>query len=171
MKNYPRTLLLWIGILLVSLCITPGLKNVLRGGAFGMPGTESDTVRKALESGFNKALAYPLLVVVEVHEPYLMASGRVRDGLQEIKTVLSEDPKIKNVFWAPLLGATPRDPENPRVTFALVELDVSSNFEAELMTPRVRKLIRNAQEAPAPDNGTSRLPPFLKIYVSGGITT
>src|SRR5262245_8171076 len=118
MKNYRRTLLLWAGILLVSLCLAPGLKNVLHGGAFGMPGTESDTVRKALESGFNKALAYPLLIVVEVDDPYLMASGKVRDALQEIKTVLSEDKKIKNVFWAPLLGATPNDPENQRVTFA-----------------------------------------------------
>ncbi len=170
MNNYLRTLLLWTGILLVSLCITPGLKHVMRGGAFGMPGTESDTVRKALESGFNKALAYPLLVVVEVQEPYLLASGKVRDALQEIKEVLSEDPKIKNIFWAPLLGATPLDPENSRVTFALVELDVSSNFEAELMTPRVRQLLREAQEASL-DQGEPRLPSFLKVYVSGGLAS
>jgi len=171
MKNYWRTLLVWFGILLVSVCITPGLKNVMRGGAFGMPGTESDAVRKALETGFNKSLAYPLLIVVEVDEPYLMAGGKVRDALQQIKSVLSEDPKIKNVFWAPLLGATPIDPENPRVTFALIELDVASNLEAELMTARVRKLIRDAQETPTAESGESRLPSFLKIYVSGGLAT
>ena len=131
-----------------------------------MPGTESDAVRQSLEKHFNRALAYPLLVVVEAEEPHLLASGQVRDALQDIKNVLLADPKIKNVFWAPLLGATPRDPDNPRVTFALIELNVTSNFEAELMTPKVRKLIRDAQAGPEP-----KLPSFLKILVSGGLAS
>jgi len=149
----------WLAVLLAATFPALHLGSVLQGGADAIPDSESDRVTRAVRDAFGAGTIYQALVIVRsdsstVDDPaFIAVAGDVTHALEgtgRTRTIRS--------YWTTgreaLLGA------DRRSALLLVNPDVQTYFEAEMLTADLRGAIAKAD-----------LPPGYSAHLTGSTAT
>jgi len=145
----------WAILIAVAVALSARLPGVLQGGADAIPGSESDHVTSVIREYFGAGTMFQFPIVLwsdslDVSDPsFAAAVERVTDSLQAHPQVARVE-SAWNSARAELLG------EDLHSALLLVTPNVSTFYEAELLTPALRAGL-----------AASALPPGMHAEVTG----
>lgn len=149
-------LALWLGLLLFAGMSARGLPDVLKGGGFEVPGSESVRAAELLRSEFPGQPAHTLLLVFR-SEGLKVDQGEYRAAVEALTGGLAAQPGIGRILTTYDTGSRRLVSSDGQVTFAVLALETSDADEARDLVPRVRQVVAGAG-----------LPDWLTAKVTGG---
>ena len=149
-------LILWLGLLVLAGSAARRLPDVLKGGGFEVPDSESARVAGLLRSEFPGQPAHTLLLVFQ-GEGLTVDQSEYRAVVEALAGDLAAQPGVARVLTTYNTGSRRFVSRNGQVTFTVLALETSDADEARDLVPRVREIVSKAD-----------LPDWLTIQVTGG---
>lgn len=148
--------IIWLGLLVLAGSVARRLPDVLKGGGFEVPGSESARVAELLRDEFPGQPAHTLLLVFQSNGP-TANQPEYRAVVEAVTDDLAAQSEVARVLTTYNTGSRRFVSLDGRITFAVLALETSDPDEARDLVPRVRETVTKAD-----------LPDWLTAQVTGG---